>query len=199
MNFRFFLQLTVTIGLAGAFGLSSAFGYPEYQMFIVKHSKKSVNCAMCHANPDGPDGNAAGQIGGLTPEELNRLSQARAAFEPGKEVDSPILNEFGNHIIKNIGRTKFIELRNSPQHLAEMLDPKSDLDNDGISDAQEFLEGSHPLMKTDGNPWSLFKTNFQRNLPQILLICVATLAGIYGLIHLLRGFAIVVEEPQEDE
>lgn len=199
MDSKSFFKLTVIVGLVGILDSASALAYPEFQTFIVAHSKKPINCAMCHVNSDGPDGNAPGQIGGLTPEELNRLAQARTAFESGKEVDSPILNEFGNHIIKNIGRTKFIELRRSPEHLADALDPKNDLDNDGIPDVQEFLEGSHPLIKNDGDPWSLFKTNFQRNLPQIILTIVATLAGIYGLIHLLRGFAIAFDRSEDTE
>lgn len=195
MSPRYFLKLAAMIALVPV----PALAYPEYQASIVKHSAKPVNCAMCHVHSDGPEGTAPGQIGGFTPEELTRLGQARIAFEPGKVVDNPTLNKFGNHIIQNIGKTKFLELKASPQHLAEVLDPASDLDNDGIPDAREFLEGTHPLMKCDGNPWLLFKTNFQRNLAQIVLTLVATLAGIYGLVHILHGFSIASRPEKEEE
>jgi hypothetical protein len=177
----------------------AAQAYPEYQQFIVKHSGRSVNCAMCHMHADGPEGAAPGQIGRLTPAELERLGRARAAFLPGAKVDNPILNAFGNHIISSLGKKKFLELRMAPAQLAEQLPKDSDLDQDGIPDVQEYLEGTHPCNRNDGNPWRLFTTNFQRSLPQILLALAATVAGLYGLGHLLRGFANATRLKEEEE
>jgi hypothetical protein len=180
--------LVILCGLAVPTELSA---YPEYREYVVKHSGHTVNCALCHTHSDGPDGAAPGQLGGLTTEQFTRLNQARTAFEPGQITDSPILNEFGNSIIGKVGRRKFIELRQRPSEITALLDPVSDLDHDGIPDRQEFLEGTHPVNPDDGNPWILFKINFQRGLPQIVLTMAATLAGLYGLIHLLHGFAAI--------
>lgn len=175
-----------------------ALAYPEFQAFIVKHSGRPVNCAFCHANADGPEGTAPGQIGRLTTEELNRLGQARAAFEPGVNVDSPILNPFGNHIVKSVGKKRLLEIKLAPAQLAEALPKESDLDGDGIPDAREFLAGTHPCNKNDGDPWLLFKTNLRRHLTEIVLTLAATVAGLWGLNHLLRGFAAATQT-EEDE
>jgi hypothetical protein len=175
--------------VAGAFATPRLHAYVEFQTFIVTNSGRPVNCSMCHSHPDGPEGTAPGQIGRLTQQELERLGRARAAFAPGTEIDSPILNEFGNHIIQSIGKTKFLELRLNPAALADVLPADSDLDGDGIPDVREYLEGTHPVNPRDGNPWLLFQTNLRRHWPQILLTFAATVAGLYGLGHLLHGFA----------
>jgi hypothetical protein len=170
--------------------------YPEFQKFVQTRSGRAVNCAMCHASSDGPDGAGFGQIGSLTPEELGRLNQARAAFEPGHEVASPILNRFGNHVIATVGKTRFLELRSRPEELAAALGTESDLDGDGIPDAREYLEGTHPLKKTDGNPWLLFVNNLVRYRFHVFMIVVATALTIYGLASLLRGSHVAHEAAQ---
>ena len=174
---------------------------PEYQRFIVKNSGRPVNCAFCHAHPDGPEGTAPGQIGRLTAAEQERLGRARASFEPGGKVNSPILNEFGNHIINSIGKKKFLELRLAPEQLAQALPKDSDLDHDGILDLHEYLDGTHPLIASDGRPWLLFKHNFKRDLPQVFLALMATLAGLYGWRHVLQGFsaATQLKDDENDE
>ena len=177
---------------------SIATAYPEFQKFVADETKRPVNCAMCHAHSDGPEGTAPGQIGKLTAAELDSLGRARAALLPGQEVNSPILNAFGNHIIKSMGKSKFVELKNAPAHLADLLPQDSDLDKDGIPDAREYLEGTHPLIRHDGNPWLLFKHNFQENLTIIVLTLLATISGILGLRHLLRGFAVATARDDED-
>jgi hypothetical protein len=189
--------MLVVLGLA-ALGLLRLQAYPEFQQFIVKQSGRPVNCAFCHANADGPEGTAPGQIGHLTATEQADLVRARAAFEPGQKVNSPILNAFGNHLINTLGKRKFLELRLAPVRLAESLPKDSDLDGDGIPDAQEYLAGTHPLLKSDGNPWLLFRANFARNSVQILLTFVATVLGLWGLGHLLRGFASATRLETED-
>ncbi|HUO56630.1 MAG TPA: hypothetical protein VMV05_00490 [bacterium] len=171
------------------FMVSPVLAYPDFQAFIKKNSGRSVDCAFCHANSNGPEGNGPGQIGSLTPEEFDRLNFARGAFDPGRNVNSPILNAFGNRVIRELGKKKFIEIKNHPADLAKALDPKVDLDGDGIPDVQEFLDGTHPLKNTDGDPGRLFLANFLKNHTQILLLLFATLFTLYGLNNLLRGFA----------
>lgn len=167
--------------------LGSAQGYPEFQKFSQANSGRTVNCAMCHTHPDGPNGGAFGQIGSLTPAQMEKLNQARSAFEPGRQVESPILNAFGNHIIKTIGKTKFLEYKSRPEQLASALGTSSDLDGDGVADSREYLEGTHPLNNTNGNPRLLFMQNFMRYRLHVGLIFIATIVTIYGLANILKG------------
>ncbi len=176
--------LLLTFLIAG-----SSFAYPEFQRFSQNNSGRPINCAMCHANGDGPEGASRGQIGSLTPDELNKLNAARSAFAPGVPIQSPILNAFGNNIITVIGKTKFLELRAHPEQLAEVYGYQSDLDSDGIADAQEYLEGTHPLNNVHGNPMKLFLHNLKTFRLHVILIVLATIAGFYGFSHLLNGFA----------
>lgn len=165
-----------------------ASAYPEFQAFVKKSSGRSVDCSLCHANADGPDGVKPGQIGRLTPDELRRLNAARGAFKPGVEVDSPILNAFGNQVIKTLGKERFLQLRKNPAGLAEALGTASDLDGDGIPDAQEYLDGTDPLDVHNGVPWKLFVINVRSNRLHLLLLLLATASGMYAIRHLLRWF-----------
>lgn len=182
-------RLALLIVLAAASLQHRVFAYPEFQAFVAKSSGRTVNCAMCHSNSDGPEGTAPGQIGNLNAAELERLGRARAALQPGQDVNSPILNAFGNHIVKSIGKEKFIELKLSPAHLADLLPADSDLDHDGIPDAREYLDGTLPINHNDGNPLLLFQHNFRANFLSIVLTLAATVSGIWGLSHLLHGLA----------
>lgn len=180
----------------------AANAYPEYQKWIQKNCERTVSCSMCHAHPDGPDGVKAGQIGSLDAEAHKRLDRARTAFEPGGHVDSPILNEFGNHIISTIGKKKFVALKDHPEMLPPLLD-KSDLDGDGISDGQELRDGTHPLDPEHGSPWRLFKVNLVRYRFHLGMLAAATLLGLYGIRHVLQWFAVSVrralaEAPRRD-
>lgn len=193
----FFLR---RLALAALLLPSALWAYPEYHAFIVKNTGRHINCAMCHRHADGPDGAAPGQLGRLTPEAQERLGRARSAFEPGAKVDSPILNAFGNHMVETLGRKQLMELKLAPQQLAERLPADSDLDADGIPNVQELLDGTHPLNRHDGHPWRLFRHNFMQNLTQIALTLAATAAGLWGLSHLLRGFAAATQlEEEQDE
>ena len=113
------------VGLAVALVLSApAWAYPEFEAWVEKSSGRYVDCAMCHSHPDGPEGVKPGQIRSLGPEELDRLNDARSAFEPGMGVDSPILNPFGDEIINRLGKTKFLEIRtSSPEQLMLPMAP----------------------------------------------------------------------------
>ncbi len=167
---------------------SSAWAYPEFQQYSQKHSGRGVNCAMCHANPDGPEGLKPGQIGSLTPEEMNALNKARAAFEPGQNVENPVLNAFGNEIIHKLGKNRFLQIRLHPEELPTLLGNETDLDNDGICDAGEFLAGTHPLDNSHGDPKSLFLINLRRRAFHIIMMIIATATGLYGLNALLHWF-----------
>ena len=191
--------LLATALAAALLSPAPAQAYPEFQQYIVKSTGRPVNCAMCHTHADGPEGNAPGQIGHLTLAQQAELGRARAAFEPNAKPNSPILNAFGNHIINSIGKRRFLEVRLAPAQLAELLPKDSDLDGDGIPDATELAMGTHPLIRSDGSPWLLFQANFSSNLPQILLALAATVVGLWGLGHLLRGFAVAAHVEEDDE
>lgn len=165
-----------------------AWGYPEFQQYVQRTSGRTVNCAMCHSHPDGPEGLKPGQIGSLTQEELDRLGRARAAFEPGQKVDNPILNAFGNAIITKLGKTRFLQIRLRPEELPDALGTESDLDEDGVPDSVEFLAGTDPLDEGSGPPARLFLHNLRANAFNLIMMLIATALGIYGLNALLHGF-----------
>lgn len=166
-----------------------AVAYPEFQTYAEKQSGRNVNCAMCHTHGNGPVGTEPGQVGGLTPEQMTKLLAARKAMEPGSEVDSPILNEFGNKIVKVVGRKKFLEMRSDPAKLADALG-QSDIDEDGISDGKEFAQGTDALNEHHGEPWSLFLQNLQKYAPHVGLAFLAILLLDYGFVHLLKGMGL---------
>lgn len=183
------LVVVVTI-LIAARGASA---YPEFQAWIDQQTARKTNCAMCHANGDGPNGSKAGQIGGLTPEQLEALNRARQAFKPGTEVKSPILNEFGDRIIQKLGRTGFIELRQRPQDLPRAYGFDSDIDGDGVPDAQEYLDGTLPVDASHGAPWPLFVHNLKANWWRIVLVLVAAMCGFIGIRNLLAWYSLKAE------
>lgn len=188
------LLLTATLAAA------PAAAYPEFETFVEMHSGRSIDCTLCHTHPDGPEGVRPGQIRALTPEELETLNRARAAFDPGSGVDSPILNDFGDHILDEVGKRRFLELRTSqPELLAEELGFDHDLDGDGISDAREYLDGTHPLDSHHGDPWLLFLRNLRKYAVHLVLILVATVLGLYGLNHLLTWFERTAESAVPEE
>jgi hypothetical protein len=181
-----------------AFTTSSLFAYPEFEVWTEKVSGKYIDCAMCHTHPDGPEGVKPGQIRSLSREELDRLNEARLAFEPGIAVNSPVLNAFGNRIVEKLGRKKFLEIRaEDPGLLVAAYGMDSDLDGDGIPDAREYMEGTSPVDSRSGNPWSLFRTNLRRYWLDVLMTILATLAGLYGLNHILRWFEHEADAPED--
>jgi hypothetical protein len=165
-----------------------AFAYPEFQAYVQEHAPRNVNCAMCHAHPDGPEGLKPGQIGSLTLDELDRLNRARGAFEPGTAIDNPILNAFGDRIVEQLGKHRILELRQDPGALADELGYESDLDGDGIPDAREYLAGTHPLDPHSGEPWLLFVHNLKGSWFHLAMLVLATGFGLFGLNNLLRWF-----------
>ncbi len=181
--------VAAVVALLAALNARAA-AHGEYQEFVRKSSGRPVDCALCHAHSNGPEGTAAGQIGSLSAEELSRLGRARAAFEPGANVDSPILNDFGDLILQRVGKKRVLELRSAPDRLPDELGVASDLDADGVPDAREYLEGTHPLIASDGDPWSLFVHNVRRHVFQLVMITAATLITLFGLGNLLHGFAV---------
>ncbi|TNF37554.1 MAG: hypothetical protein EP329_02885 [Deltaproteobacteria bacterium] len=178
---------TISLTLALLPLAGPAHAHPEFEKAIEARSGRTIDCAFCHAHPDGPEGVHAGQIGALSPADMQALNRARTAFEPGTEVDSPILNDFGDHLVTALGKKRLVALRQAPLKMVDELGD-SDLDGDGISDAQEMLDGTHPLMRHHGAPWSLFVVNLQRSWFEIVMLIIATFFGVYGISHLLRWF-----------
>lgn len=161
------------------------YAYSEFYEYSRKVSGRNTNCALCHAHGDGPEGFEEGQIKSLNKEEMEKLMRARSAFQPGVKVRSPILNTFGNRIIYKIGKKKFLELKSHPGDLPKELGFKSDLDKDGIPDAQEYLDGTLAISKEDGDPKKLFIANLKKNIKHIVLafLCVGLL--FYGFVQWL--------------
>jgi len=165
---------------------SWTWAFPEFQAYSERHSGRPVNCGLCHVNPDGPSGNGPGQLGRLTPEEMQRVNQSRGAREPGQAIDNPILNPFGDHIIQTIGSQKLFDLRRDPAGLATALGSQSDLDGDGISDAREYLDGTDPLNPAHGAPGRMLAVNLRRHAAEVLFGLLAfglVLAGLTGVIR----------------
>lgn len=177
-------------GLIMALGANVAHAYPEFETYVEKVSGRYINCAMCHTHPDGPEGLKPGQIGSLNQEQMQQLNRARGAFEPGQRINSPILNEFGDHIINELGKQKFLQLRMEPEELATILPEDSDLDRDGIPDVDEYMDGTHPLDAQHGAPARLFLMNLQRRWFHLAMLIAATLFGLIGLNAFLNGFNV---------
>jgi len=182
---------SIVLSLCGVILLCThAAAHSEFQAFVRKNSGRPVDCAMCHMHSNGPEGTGPGQIGSLGSEELARLNRARGAFDPGANVKNPVLNEFGNLLLQRLGKKRILELRSAPAEIAKEIGFESDLDGDGVPDAQEFLEGTHPLIASDGDPWVLFLHNLRRRGFHVVMICIATAVTLFGLVNLLHGFAV---------
>ena len=179
------MRILISSFLIALVSVSQAYAYSNFQKYSKKVSGRPINCAMCHINPDGPKGLKYGQIGSLNKEELKALGRARQAFKPGTDVKSPILNDFGNSILHQLGKEKILMFREHPELLSAALSKTSDLDGDGITDAEEFEDGTHPLNSLDGKPWKLFKNNLKKNRFHIFMLFLATALGLFGLSNML--------------
>lgn len=169
---------------------ATAGAYPEFEVYVERRSGRWIDCAMCHTHPDGPEGVKPGQIRSLSPAELERLNQARRAFEPGSTVDSPVLNDFGDRILHVLGKRRFLEIRvGDPGELATALGFEHDLDGDGVSDAREYLEGTDPLDPNHADPWRLLVRRLGEHWFDAVMILLATVLGMWGMNHLLTWFS----------
>lgn len=177
----------------------SAQAHPEFQRYIQENSGRTVSCTMCHLHPDGPEGPKPGQIGSLSIQQLDQLNQARAAFEPGQNLENPLLNEFGNRILNELGKAQILTLRQTPAELAQALNPDVDTDGDGIPDARELVAGTNPVDPQHGEPWKLFWINMRRRAFHVTMILLATLLGLYGLNNLLKAFGRAATQKRQDD
>lgn len=167
---------------------ASAFAYPEFQAYSQKVSGRRVDCAMCHISPSGPSGTGFGQISGLGAAEKKLLEEAREAEAPGHDVKSPILNAFGNNLIKELGGNAINDLTTEPEKLAAAYGYKHDVDSDGIPDAQEYLDGTDPTNSQSGRPWLLFQNNLRRNWFAVIAMAAGTFLLTWGLKGLFRYY-----------
>ncbi|MGI8906402.1 MAG: hypothetical protein ACR2IE_07935 [Candidatus Sumerlaeaceae bacterium] len=170
-------------------GSTPLFGYPDFQEFSQEHSGRRVDCAMCHISPTGPSGTGLGQISSLSEAEKELLDIAREA-KPGQEVKNPLLNAFGNHMVKLLGAEKIMEITTEPERLASLYGFKSDLDSDGLADAQEYLDGTDPMNSQSGRPATLFVTNLRRNWLALTVSAVAAVLILFGIRSLLAYYSL---------
>ncbi len=170
---------------------SPAYSYPEFQQFAEKKSGKTTNCGTCHANASGPVGKGEGQVGALSAVEMDQLNKARSALEPGQNIDSPILNRFGDLIIKKLGKRKFLENRSNPAKLATDYGMDSDLDDDGVPDAQEYLDGTDPLNKFHADAGKIFIVNLSRYAPHLIAAAIGVLLLDWGFARMIKGFLAI--------
>ena len=161
----------------------NAFAFNEFQIFIEQKSKKQLNCAYCHGHVNGPNGSEAGQLGSLN-EEQKQLTTYNQFLQGKKELaDSPILNEFGNYLVKKLGYEKITNAQNDLSLLIDEL-KDSDLDHDGINDAQELLDGTLPNDPLDGSPFKLFLNNIRKKSVEICFQVIAIVLLIVSLFKL---------------
>lgn len=186
------LRTTLWASLWLATAAPVAFAYPEFETAVKMSSGRNVNCALCHRNGEGPEGNNRGQMGRLLPSELDALSVARGAMNPGTAVESPILNAFGNHLVSNIGRTKITEARLRGQ--ANPLDGLSnlsanlsgiDFDGDGASDREELFAGTHPAMAHHGPLLTTISHRLKEHFWRIAFTAFGCLLCLWGLGQLI--------------
>ncbi len=162
--------------------LSQAFAFNEFQAYIELKSKKQLNCAYCHSHTNGPNGKNSGQLGSLSEDE-KQLTAYNQFLNSNKElVDSPILNEFGNYLVKKLGYEKITNAQNDPSLLVNEL-KDSDLDRDGISDAQELLDGTLPNDLLDGSPLKLFIHSLVKKWVEIIFQITTILLLIVSLLR----------------
>lgn len=165
------------------FTINSAFAFNEFQTFIEQKSKKQLNCAYCHRHTNGPEGNEDGQLGSLN-EEQRKLTAYNQFLQSNKEfIDSPILNEFGNYLVKRLGYETVVHAQNEPEILIDKL-KTSDLDEDGISDAEELLNGTLPTDPLDGSPYKLFVSNVRKIWIELCFEIAAVFLIIIALLKL---------------
>jgi hypothetical protein len=127
-------------------------------------------------------------MGALSTEDSRRLDAAREVLDPGQTIDNPILNVFGNNLASRLGMTKVKELRKAPAFLPSYLDPASDMDDDGIADAREMVDGTQPLDDQSGDPWTFFLVNVRRQAFPLTMTLLATITGLRGIHLVLRWF-----------
>lgn len=161
---------------------SNAYAFNEFQTFIEYNSKKQLNCAYCHSNVNGPEGKEKGQLDSLSEEE-KQLTAYNQFLKANKEfINSPILNEFGNYLVKKLGYETIVQAQEDPKIIVDKL-RDSDLDKDGITDSEEFLDGTLPNDTLDGNPFKLFMYNIKKKWIEI---CFQTLAVVLLIISLFK-------------
>ena len=181
---NFLRLLLVIILLVSTTGNSKAFN--EFQIFMEEKAKKQLNCTYCHSHPNGPEGNEEGQLDSLTEDEKKLTAYNQYLAGNTIFVNSPILNEFGNYLVKKLGYEEIVKAQNEPTKIIEGL-KDSDFDKDGIIDSTEITEGTLSNDPYDGSPLRLFVHNFKKNIPEILLQIISAVVFIFSIFKLKNG------------
>lgn len=182
--------ITAAIWLCGLH-CGSVHAYPEFQQFAEKKSGRTTDCATCHTNPTGPVGKGQGQIGSFSEKEIAQLNEARSALQPGQDVDSPILNHFGDLIIKKVGKMKVLQAKEHPEQLVSDYGMDNDLDGDGVPDAQEYLDGTDPLNKYHADAGRIFLVNLVKYAPHLIAAAIGVFLLDFGFARTIRGFEAI--------
>ena len=166
-------------------GNSPVLAFNEFQTYIEFKSKKQLNCAYCHNHTNGPEGNEVGQLGSLGEEQKQSTAYNQFLSANKELVDSPILNEFGNYLVKKLGYDTVVKAQDDPDKIVEIL-KKSDLDQDGINDSEELRDGTLPNDPLDGNPFKLFVSNIKKKWIEICFQAVAVALLIISFFKLKK-------------
>jgi hypothetical protein len=150
--------------------------FPAYAEWISKKSGTQVDCAYCHISLYGPTGSGRGQTGSLSAEQSKLLHTA----------DSPILNEFGKHIIATYGYDKVLSEMATPEKLAQEMS-KYDLDGDGVNDGVEMQNATLADDPLSAPPSLIWWINLQRHAFFVAIIAISAICSAAGLYGLVRG------------
>lgn len=174
MSFR---VLLVTAGMWLA-SFHSAIAFPQYADWISEKSGKPIDCAYCHVNAEGPQGGGPGQIGSLSDVQLAKL----------RTPESPILNAFGQSLIKHLGYEGVAQGLTDPAGVAQKM-KAFDMDGDGISDGDEMLYGTLPSDSLSAPPQLVWQKRLEKHMPFVLLVGGCGVAGAIALFMLSKKLA----------
>lgn len=176
------MRFGITLSVCAAMLIQPyVYAFREFQKFIEDNSNKQINCIYCHIHPNGPEGHEKGQLGSLSNKAKSLTIYNQYLEGQSNYARSPILNKFGNHLASKLSYDLLIDAQDDPKLLIEPL-KQSDLDKDGISDADELLDGTLPYDRLDGAPHKLFAKNIKIYWSDILCETVLIILIIIALL-----------------
>jgi hypothetical protein len=151
----------------------AAHAFPPFERWISQKAGFQTDCAYCHVNPAGPSGHGVGQEGRLDERQKQHLHSA----------DSPILNSFGQHLLKTLSYDKVVSSVSDPGSLAVQM-KGYDLDGDGVSDGEEMEHGTLAYDPLSAPPALVWMERLKQNWSFVVTLAVSSLAGAAGLFFL---------------